>query len=85
MLFNNMIARKPRPVDPVADHPFHFAPGWLVLAMPKLPAVPPYISSDNISYQTLLNLLPVSHIVALMTALKREFDPEHRLAPGNIL
>ncbi|HEY3287374.1 MAG TPA: FAD-binding oxidoreductase [Gemmatimonadaceae bacterium] len=23
--------------------------------------------------------------VALMTALKREFDPEHRLAPGNIL
>ena len=69
MLFDDMVARKPCPVDPVADHPFHFAPCRIIVAMPEFAAVPPYITTGEVTDQTLLYLLPVGHIVALVTTL----------------
>src|SRR5262249_5204907 len=37
MLFNDVVARQPGPVDPVTDHPFHVGPFRIPLPVPQLP------------------------------------------------
>ena len=69
VLLDDMVAREPLPVHPVADIPLHVAPTFLTGAIPQHTVVPVNITTDNLADDAVLNLLESFYIGALVVAL----------------
>ena len=82
VLLNNMVAREPLPVHPVAYVPFHIAPSWLTVAVPKHALIPVNTSACDFTDETFLNLLEGSNVWTLVMTL---CTCHHAEALGNSL
>ena len=70
MLLDDMIARKPLPVHPVAKHPLHVGPALLARAIPQHRLIPVNVAARDLADHALLNPLERLDISSLMMALR---------------
>ena len=74
MLFNYMVTRKPFPIYPVTNHPFHIGPTLLTFFVPKHTLVPIYVTANYIADISFLNFLMSFNIATLVMTLSTGYN-----------